>query len=432
MGVLRLMIAHAVASCLAGAFAFLAVLGLRESLRALLGQGRFDRVSAAVQALLVVAAISGLLVLPAVYGNVAGRWLSQELVPVWVVPPLWFVGLHEWLAGPVIHGLPRGALSGMVAEAEREATVVYQTVGLQFNGLAALALAALAAVTLITAAACAWNSRRLPLPHYGRVANHPARLALRWLTHVVVRAPLTRAGFFFTAQTLSRSASHRIALATALAVGAAAALLVTGGQVALPPTGVSELPIGALAAQILALGAVISGLRRAMATPVELHANWTFQLCWRGGFESYLRGVRQASWVVVLVPVAFALFVWHSAGLGLPLAAAHAVIGVIVALLLVETAFLGMRRLPFAAGYTPRSAGASVASSIAVLLAAIVLALVEREVLRTATAYFAFVAVLLACWIGLGAVVASRTRSLPPMDFEERPDYATERLNLAE
>ena len=102
-----LTLAHGMTTLAAGAFGFLAVLGLRETMSAIMGQARFQRISAAVQAGLVVALATALLLLPGAYtGGVARNRLTQGGLMAKALPPLWFVGLHETLAGSVIDRLP--------------------------------------------------------------------------------------------------------------------------------------------------------------------------------------------------------------------------------------------------------------------------------------------------------------------------------------
>src|SRR5207253_10096581 len=96
-----------------------------------------------------------------------------------------------------------------------------------FQHLARIALAALALVALVAGAAYSVNNRRLPspvspsqdLPH--RMRRFLVRVSERW----IVRRPLTRAGFFFTLQTLSRSGAHRLTMAIAIAIGLAFATM---------------------------------------------------------------------------------------------------------------------------------------------------------------------------------------------------------------
>src|SRR5581483_1512144 len=126
-GAIRLTAAQAVCTLAAGAFGFVLILGLRESFRAIAGPALFRRVSAPLQAALVVALLTALLLLPGSYSPVAMRWMTHSRVPAAAVPPLWFVGLHEVLAGDVIDGLPRTALPRRYVAPERTATALYRS-----------------------------------------------------------------------------------------------------------------------------------------------------------------------------------------------------------------------------------------------------------------------------------------------------------------
>ena len=137
-------------------------------------------------------------------------------------PPLWFLGLHETLAGPLIDQLPRRALPGRILETERGPPQCTAATGGSFT-ISASWHWWLPGVLLVAVAACAWNSRRMPVPlSAGRTARSglgvaSTRVAQQWL----VRSALAQAGFFFTLQSLWRSAPHRIAIATSVAVSVA-------------------------------------------------------------------------------------------------------------------------------------------------------------------------------------------------------------------
>ena len=61
---LILRVVHAACGLAAGAFGFVAVLGVRETLRALVGLAGFRKISAGLQAVLVVLLATSLLLLP--------------------------------------------------------------------------------------------------------------------------------------------------------------------------------------------------------------------------------------------------------------------------------------------------------------------------------------------------------------------------------
>src|SRR5262245_18754396 len=77
-GSLIFVLAHGAVTFSAGAFGFLTIFGLRESLLAVLGQERFRSISSAVQAALLVVLTSALLLLPVGSMNVASRWFAAE------------------------------------------------------------------------------------------------------------------------------------------------------------------------------------------------------------------------------------------------------------------------------------------------------------------------------------------------------------------
>jgi hypothetical protein len=219
LGALALTLAHGVTTFAAGAFGFLAVLGLREIMSAIMGQTRFQRISAALQAALVMPLATALLLLPGASTGVARNWLAQGGLMAKALPPLWFVGLHETLAGSVIDTLPRTRPSWsprVLVVAERDATDVYRSLWPRYHELASIGIAALVIAGVVTTAACLWNSGRLPVPIVRRAHEEGAAgRAWKWMVaHVVARTSLRQAGFFFTLQTLSRQVSHRVALAS--------------------------------------------------------------------------------------------------------------------------------------------------------------------------------------------------------------------------
>src|SRR5438132_9358161 len=68
--------------------------------------------------------------------------LVKRFFGITVVPPLWFVGLHETFAGSVIDQLPRGVPPRRFATAEHDATQVYRSLWPLFHGLAIVAVLA--------------------------------------------------------------------------------------------------------------------------------------------------------------------------------------------------------------------------------------------------------------------------------------------------
>ncbi len=209
---------------------------------------------------------------------VARSWLAGGRVPPFAAPPLWFVGLHETLAGSVIDGLPRGVPPRRYAAAELRATTLYRSFWPSFHHLATVAVLALIVAIVVAVSACLWNSRRLPTPPtMGRGGPGALRRGFAWIaTHVVARDPATQAGFFFTLQSLARSVPHRVSIATSMAIGLALVLINLGRIGGPRALALTSVPVHLLAVQTWVIVAVLTGFRHAVRVPAEVGSNWTF------------------------------------------------------------------------------------------------------------------------------------------------------------
>jgi hypothetical protein len=441
-GSARMMLAHAVATVAAGVFGFLAVLGLREIVFAIVGPARFRKVSAALQASLIVMLTTALLLVPGVSG-LARQWASDGTAAR-MLPPSWFIGLNETLAGSVIDGLPRARPrtsrpnafnSVRMLREERNATERYRALWPLYHELAVIAVAALWLVAVLTTVACLWNSRRLPSASSASLSSHRAAgRAWKWVVvHLIARTPLGQAGFFFTLQTLSRRVSHRVAMATAWAVGLALIVVAAGGGRLATAGDVGSIPLAILAAQSLLLGSVLQGFRYATRVPSELAATTTFSLAWPGQAAPFIAGVKRAGWIAVAGPALLGLAVWHTAILGPRLAGLHLGVGAALSVLIIETMFLRERRLPFVNGSRSTvDVKARVAGFfIALLSVSFALAGIERWSFNNPTRYLAFVTMLIGLSVCLAAFDRMSSASSTMLEFDE-DSLSTQRLNLAQ
>jgi hypothetical protein len=251
---------------------------------------------------------------------------------------------------------------------------------------------------------------------------------------VVARTSLRQAGFFFTLQTLSRQVSHRVALASSLAVGLSLILIAARGRVWVGGNDVSSVPVAILAGQSLLLASVLSGFRHAVRIPAELRASSTFSLAWVGGVAPYISGVKRAGWVAVVGPTLVGLMIWHTAILGPRLAALHCGVGLALSALMMETLFLRDRRVPLVSGYVP---SLDVKSQGLVFLAAVVsvsfaLAWAERLALETATGYVALLTTLLGLIVGIRTFDRASIGPAVALDLDEQSALPTQLLNLAQ
>jgi hypothetical protein len=319
--------------------------------------------------------------------------------------------------------------------AERDATDLYRSLWPLYHQLAWIAIVASVILGVVTTAACMWNSRRLPVSVVHRTSEgRVAGRAWKWIvTHVVARTSLRQAGFFFTLQTLSRQVSHRVALASSLAVGLALIVVTTRGRVFLPGGDVASVPLAVLAGQSLLLASVLGGFRHAVRIPAEPRASTTFSLAWAGNLTPYISGVKLAGGIALVLPTLGGLFIWHATVLGTRLAVLHFGAGLAVSALLMEMLFLRYRLVPFASGYVPSgelsSRGALSAGIL--LFVSFALAWAERIALRTPAGYLTLVAIMVGLVAAVTAVDRASRRQAAPLDLDEATPFATQRLDLA-
>jgi hypothetical protein len=430
-----LMLAQGLVTMAAGAFAFLAIFALREMLTAIIGQERFRLVSSWLQAALLVTLTSAALLLPGSYSGIARTWIARGGIAAKAFPPLWFVGLHESMAGQVIDDLPRVRPPYYLAVQERQATALYRSLWPQYHQLGRVAIAALAAVVLVTIVACAWNSRRLPVPAARRQRRGLVFTRVwQWtVARIVAPSSLMRAGFWFTLQALPRQVTHRVVLASALAVGLALSVIAVRGHALTTHADVASVPLSIMAAQSLLLASVLTGLRLAVLRPAELRASSTFSLAWNGELAPYVSGVKRAGWIALALPILATLFPWHSAVLGVRVAFLHFVVGAAWSVLMTELLFLRYRRLPLVSSYVPvpdlKSRGlAYVAAALGVCFA---FAGIERFALESLTGFIVLVGALLGFCVAI-AVLDQEWRQSPVMfQLDEDVPLPTQRLDLA-
>jgi hypothetical protein len=433
---LILTMAHALVTLAAGVFGFLAVYGLREGLVAVLGHRRFHSISSMLQAILLIVLTSALLLLPGSSINVASQWFDGGQPVKQALPQVWFVGLHETLAGRVIDDLPRTRPKRFLVVRERDATILYRSLWPLYRRLGRVAIAALAGVVLITIAACAWNSRRLPTAGIlRRWRSRAVHLAARWVVaHVVARSPVREAGFWFTLQTLPRRLNHRVALASSLAVGFSLIVVTAGDRMMTTHSDVATIPLTILAAQALLITSVLTGFRHAVQVPSEPRASRTFSLVWTGDARSYVSGVKRAGFIGVALPVLIVLFVWHEALLPLRVAVLHLGVGAAYSIFLIEVLFLRYRRVPFVSGYQPslemKSHG--VVYIVVTLVLSFVLTGTERFACQTIGRYLALIGAIGGLTVAAAAFDRAGLEAPPILDLDEQPALPTQRLGLLE
>jgi hypothetical protein len=425
-GAVRLMLAHALACGAAGAFGFCTVLALREACRAALGPW-WPAVSTRLQAVLIVVLATAFLVMPGWMGGVA-----QRLVPVtgWrtaASPPMWFVGLHQVLAGRTVVDIPAKTLPPRVQVEEDRAAALFGRAEAGAVPLARTALLALALSFATAVAAFLWNARRpaarARTPQRAGTARRSAWI--RMLAATVARRPAVQAGFFFAMRTLARSVPHRAALAVASAFGLAVATIGIGRAMRHADSAALSL----LWTQTLFIASLLAGCEQAMRLPAHLPASWSLKLAWPGDPRGYIDGVKRAMVVGVGIPALLLLLLAQAWFLPLRLALPHFLVGVSLMIIAIEARFAAGHPLPFLTAYV---AGSRVKVAPiwfgAALVASAVVARIEITALASVTGTVTLFAALFAMWAAM-AWLGRRTGAPREDDldlFQAQLDEATQ------
>jgi hypothetical protein len=427
---LRLMAVHLIVTTAAGLFGFCSVLALREIARALLG-GWWPAVSTRLQALLILVLATAFLLIPGWMGGVAER-LSTPAVSGWRVaanPPMWFVGLHEMLAGTVIVDIVGPDVPRRFRISEDRAAALHARARTGAPPLALRALVAVAASLTLAVLAFLWNARRpAARPRTPRRGGVPRRsIFVRLTESTIARAPAVRAGFTFTLRTLSRNVPQRAALAVASAFGLALATIAFG-QAMRAPAGRNGVP-ALLWTQTILLAALLAGCEQAIRLPAHLPASWSLRLAWPGDSRGYIDGVKRAIAVGVGLPTLAVLLLAQLTFLGPARAAGHFAVGLLIVLSALEARFAIAHPLPFLTSYVAgnRLKAAPIWFGAAVFFST-VLSAIETVALSNTKGTLWLLAVLVLVWVGLAWV--GRRSSAPREDdldlFQPQLDEATQ------
>jgi hypothetical protein len=428
-----LIAAHFASTTAAAAFGFIAVLALRELLHVALGTTRFRRISVLVRAGLVVALVTTLLLIPAMAFRVANLWLLGT-IDATLLPPMWFVGVHDMMSGHIWAQLPRPDLPPAIAQTERAFEFMYQTRRPLLRGLGLAGGSAFLVILLVSALAYIWNNRRLPAPEVLRATagGYRGGLANAIALRVVARQPLVRAGLFFTFRVLARSVQNRLAIGIPLAVAFAVAM------VSLPAAGMtfaldfSAAPVAVLAVQLLVVTALAIGFRHSIRVPADLRARWLFHLIRPPDHAVYLSGVKRAGLVKLVLPALVVLLPFHVLALGQRTALVHFVFGLLCALVLRDTSLLDYRRLPFAANYVPEETMTTYGGVyiFGCLVSVYTVAWLEHLALSTTIGTVVLLVVTAAIFAVIRAIDNWQQRQPREVDLDEIVDPPTLRLDL--
>ncbi len=437
-GLLRLIAGHATTVVMAGLFGFFGILAVRGILRLVLRESGFGRVSSAVQSALVVSSVIALLLTPTVRATGLRDWVAGVVPPRWpAVPVLWYLGVNETVAGHIVADTPvvmpsRLRLPAVLKREDDAGRAAYRELTPEFAVLSGPAWLSLPLVAGLAIASFLWNNRRLPDRSAGGQALASTHPVIRRMAERLTQAnPEVQAGFFFTLQTLARSAPHRTIGAISLAAGLTLPII-TLVRRGIHSVEIPSMPLGFFALHVMLLLALIAGFRYAVTVPAELASNWTIRMAWLGDERGYVTGTKGAGVIVLVILPLLSLLPLHIVLFGPITAAIHSLFGFLVATATLDSVFLGYRKLPFACTHVPIENPKLLwpAAAASFLLVTYGFAYIERFALQTPTRAAVLCTVLGAIVLTTKLIDRAQRRERVPVNFDEGPVPATQRLGL--
>jgi hypothetical protein len=302
-------------------------------------------VSALLQSALVFSLLLALLLVPVRLSGDA-RWMFSEERPGLVLTPVsWFSATHAVLAGSVLDSLPRPDLPAQMAIDEQRFTAVYRTARAR---LEMRALRGVAAATLITVFALVlhlWNSRgqnRL-LTLSPQKKWSPRLWFIDAVGSLVARDRPCRAGVTFLVQAVLGSPPHRLSFILSLVVATAVVVIIGPVPTAGYAFGTAPVRTLTIAAQTLAICAIVSGFRTAVRTAADSKGAWLFTVTDIDSLARFRCGVRRGGIAIVVLTVAL-LFPIHVTNWGPFVSGLHALNGLTLGVLLVDGALYEVER----------------------------------------------------------------------------------------
>ncbi len=325
--------AHFLAAVMACAFVFLCVTSAHGLALVLTGPAAFRRISTVLQVLLVAAVIIGFAHIGRVIDGVAAfNQPGRVVAPApWLLltPPVWFLGLEEWILGGADPVFTRLATTALIA------------------------FAAVAAITVLTYAAAYRRimARVVETPEDGGRAG-VVSAAADWIARRLSPTPARRASAQFFFLSVGRVERLRFVLAAALGViGAwfvpALVALTSRGQ---PPTRATTFGLS-----YAALALVIGGARIAISMPADLRAAWIVPIIDAPG-RVLRSGLWRALYAACVVPMVIGFACLHAWLWDWRMAAQHAIAMAAVGALLVELSLWHFDDLPHRRPWRPEHA----------------------------------------------------------------------------
>jgi hypothetical protein len=317
---------HALGVGLASVFTFVAVVALLGLLSCCVPYRVFRRVSQYLRIALVLFFLF-LLMTSFIFGPMTRNLAERPASIIRFLPPVWFVSLCE---------------------------AVRHTAAPAYRQLGMVALLALAGAVVLAGMASALSYKRcfLSLPESVETSASKSTFLLPLLLRAANRwylpTPARRACFAFVVRTLARSEKHFTALGAFVGIGL---LLSVQTLVTATHHGTEArtwFPVPALlSVPLILVYCLVVGLRVIFEMPADLRANWVFKMQIDATTGEGVALGRALAWTI-LAPVLILLCLpAYAYGWGWPIALLHLGYVGLLAALLVETMFVGLRKIPF-------------------------------------------------------------------------------------
>lgn len=313
---------HATA-CIAGCyFFFFALVALQGMFLVLLNRWVFEKVSGAIQAIVVPAMLTLVVLSFSIQPKVTAKVLEPHMA-AWL-PPVWFLGLYQRMLGdpdPRMHELSARAVTGLVVSI----------------------------LLSVLTYAISYHRHRAMLVEGAAVSPKRNRRNFRILESLFPN-PRQQAVIVFTLKTLAGSSQHRMILT---AYGGFGLAVLLSGIVGLGAVvGQAKLLTAIFVyAHLVLLAFLLVGLRHLFSIPTELGANWIFQIAEAGSRHQWLaaldRLVLFVGGAALLIPLPLE---YRLIG---PRAIAEVILLGAVALVCYESIFRSWEKLPFTCSYLP-------------------------------------------------------------------------------
>jgi hypothetical protein len=321
---------HIFITFLANLFVFIAVACLQGIFSILFKNKWFQRISNALQVIFLFGFISLLFYLPRISEYLpAAKENTSSLF--YYFPPLWFTGLYEKMTGS----------SDMVFT-----THVY-----------IIALALILSTGLYLSGFPITCKRFLNACTTGKKGEHPGKLqdtVKHWFNSIFLRHPTQRGIFYFMLHALKRSRFHRLHLVMYMSLPTAYILAQLVYHYAGKGGSYFQTPNMFLAGiSLITYFFLAFGLRMIIRHPINLEANWLFQLTETEEKKHYIKGIKKALFFFGGVPVFVLLFIFYVYCWGYPLAVYHSLYSLGIFVLLAEVLFYRYKKIPFAGTHDP-------------------------------------------------------------------------------